>query len=184
MRLFVAVVPPVDVVEHLDDFLAVRREAGEFRWTVPDQWHLTLAFLPAVADRHLDDLVDRLTRAGHRRRPFDLTLRGGGAFPNAAHAKVLYADLAQQADDLPHLATGVRAACAKAGAEPDGGRFRAHLTLARIGKPQDVTNWVRVLDTYEGPTWTVDAFSLIESHLGEGPRRRPRHEVLDSFELS
>jgi RNA 2',3'-cyclic 3'-phosphodiesterase len=181
MRLFVAVVPPSEVIEHLDAFLDVRREAGEFRWTVTDQWHLTLAFMPSVAERHLDDLETRLERAGHKRQPFELAVKGGGAFPNPAHAKVLYADLAHEKHDVQHLATGVRAACAKAGADPDGGRFRAHLTLARIGHPHDVTNWVRVLDTYEGPAWTVDEFVLIESHLGEGPRRRPRHETLATF---
>jgi 2'-5' RNA ligase len=186
MRLFAAIVPPVEVVEELDEFLAVRREAGEFRWTVPDQWHLTLAFVPAVADRHLDDLLERLGRAGARRTPFELRVAGGGAFPDASRAKVVYADLA--ADDPAHielsrLATGARAAATKAGAEVDGGRFRPHLTLARVRRPQDVTNWIRLLDSYAGPPWTVAEFALIESHLGEGPRNRPRHEVIDTFPL-
>jgi 2'-5' RNA ligase len=183
VRLFVAAVPLVEVVEHLDAFLDVRRAAGEFRWTTPDQWHLTLAFMPDVADRHLDELVERLARAGHKRAPFELAIRGGGAFPNVGRAKVLFADLAHEGHDLQHLATGVRAACAKAGAEVEGGRFRAHLTLARIGRPQEVTNWVRLLDSYDGPAWTVEEFVLVESHLGEGPRKRPRHEVLETFPL-
>ena len=184
MRLFVAVVPPERVVEDLEEFLSVRREAGAFRWTAPDQWHLTLAFMPSVADRHLDDLVERLTRAGRKRTPFELALRGGGAFPDVARAKVLYADVAHTGPDLAHLATGVRAACAKAGAEPGGGRFRSHLTLARLGRPQELTNWVRLLDAYDGPAWTVDEFVLIESHLGEGPRKRPRYAVLETFALA
>ena len=183
MRLFVAVVPPVETVEHLEEFLEVRRAAGEFRWTTPEQWHLTLAFMRSVADRHLDDLVERLTRAGHRRTPFEVAIRGGGAFPNVGHAKVLFADLAHDGTVLPHLATGVRAACAKAGAEVEGGRFRAHLTLARLGRPQEVSNWVRLLDAYDGPAWRVEEFVLIESHLGEGPRKRPRHEVVETFVL-
>jgi 2'-5' RNA ligase len=186
MRLFAAVVLPDQVVEHLDEFLAVRREAGEFRWTAPEQWHLTLAFVPAVADRHLDDLIERLGRAGARRTPFELRVAGGGAFPNVARAKVVYADLAADEPartELSRLATGARAAATKAGAEVDGGRFRPHLTLARVRRPEDVTNWVRLLDNYAGPTWTVAQFALIESHLGEGPRKRPRHEVLDTFPL-
>ena len=91
MRLFAAVVPPDEVLEDLDEFLAPRRAAADFRWSVPDQWHLTLAFMPAVADRHLDDLVERLARAGRRRTPFGLRVAGGGAFPNPARARVLWA---------------------------------------------------------------------------------------------
>jgi 2'-5' RNA ligase len=181
MRLFSAIIPPDHVVEHLDQFLSVRREAGDFRWTALDQWHLTLAFMPDVADRHLDDLVDRLKRAGHKRHPFELALAGGGAFPNVARAKVLYAAIPGEHEELNRLATGARAAATRAGTEVDGGKFRAHLTLARLGQPQELSNWIRLLDAYQGPTWQVDEFALIESHLGEGPRKRPRYEVLDTF---
>lgn len=183
-----ALVPPDEVVEDLSEFLGPRQEAPEaagMRWTAPEQWHVTLAFMGDVADRHLDELVERLGRASARRPPLDLTITGGGAFPDVARAKVLYGglDAAGREADLRHLAVGTRAAAAKAGADAEGGRFRAHVTLARVGRPLDVTRWVRVLDAYRGPTWTADAVSLVQSHLGEGPRRRPRYEVLETFPL-
>jgi 2'-5' RNA ligase len=186
MRLFAAIVPPDEVLEHLEEFLAPRREAGSFRWTLPEQWHLTLAFMPVVADRHLDDLVERLARAGRRRTPFSLRAVGGGAFPNPARARVLWAGLETDEHartELDRLATGTRAAATRAGADANGGRFKAHLTLARLGRPAEVSNWVRLLDAYDGPEWTVEEFALIESHLGEGPRRRPRHVVVETFAL-
>ena len=40
-RIFVAVVPPADVIEHLDAFLEPRREHGPFRWTAAEQYHVT-----------------------------------------------------------------------------------------------------------------------------------------------
>lgn len=186
MRMFVALTPPDPALEHLAEFLAPRQEAESgFRWTAWDQWHVTLAFLPQVADRHLDDLLARLERAAGRRTPFSVTLAGGGAFPNAASAKVLYVDLetGSAREELTRLATGARAAASKAGAETVGGRFHPHLTLARLGRPVEVTKWVRLLDAYRGPTWEAAQIALIESHLGEGPRKRPRYEVVESFTL-
>ena len=184
--MFAAVVPPDEVLEDLEEFLAPRREAGAFRWTVREQWHLTLAFMPDVAERHLDELVERLTRAGRRRTPFTLRVAGGGAFPNAGRARVLWAGV--EADEharteLDRLATGARAAATKAGAAPEGGRFRAHVTLARLGRPAELSRWVRLLDAYRGPAWEVTELALIASHLGEGPRKRPRYELVDSFAL-
>lgn len=181
-----AVVPPDDVVEHLDEFLDVRREHGAFRWTAADQLHLTLAFLESVPDRSLDALVEGLRRAAGRRAPFEARVSGGGAFPDPAHAKVLYAGLDLTVDartELDRLTTGARAAAGRAGLAVDGQRFRPHVTVARLGRPTEVGRWVRLLDAYEGPGWTVDRVVLVASHLGEGPRRRPRHEPVEEFAL-
>jgi len=180
----VAAVPPVEALEHLEEFLSVRREAAAFRWTVPAQWHLTLAFLADVPDRAYDDLLARLERAARKRHPMTATIAGGGAFPNAGRAKVVWAGVELDvAEELRRLATGCRAAAAKAGIEVAGERFKPHITLARTGRPVEATNWVRLLDAYRGPSYDLDEISLIASHLGEGPRKRPRYEVLETYAL-
>ncbi len=184
MRMFVALVPPAGAVEHLDEFLAVRREAAPFRWTLPEQLHVTLAFLAEVPDRRLDDLVERLGRAARRRTPVTTRIAGGGAFPDPARAKVLWTGLDLDEGgrtELARAATGARAAAAKAGIAVDGQRFRPHLTIARTGRPQQVSSWVRLLDSYAGPAWSTDTVSLIASHLGEGPRKRPRYELVEEL---
>ena len=186
-RMFVAVVPPDSVIEDLDEFLRPRREAATFRWTLAEHFHVTLAFLPAVPDRKLDDLVERLGRGAARRTGFETRVTGGGAFPNAARSKLLYAglDLTETArTELDRAATGARAAATRAGVDVDGQRFRPHVTIARINRPTDTTNWVRLLDSYAGPSFTVDRISLVASYLGEGPRGRPRYEVVEELPLS
>jgi 2'-5' RNA ligase len=183
-RMFVAVVPPDAVVEHLDAFLRPRREAEAFRWTLAEHFHVTLAFLPSVPDRKLDDLVERLGRGAARRTSFETRIAGGGAFPNPARSKLLYAglDLTESTrTELDRAATGARAAATRAGLEVDGQRFRPHVTVARINRPTDTTNWVRLLDAYAGPTFTVDRIALVASYLGEGPRGKPRYEVVEEL---
>jgi RNA 2',3'-cyclic 3'-phosphodiesterase len=186
MRMFVALPPPPEAVEHLDEFLEVRRAAAAFRWAPPEQFHLTLAFMAEVPDRALDDLVERLTRAAARRTAFETALVGGGAFPNAGRARVLWVGLdldETRGTELDRLATGARAAANRAGSPADGQRFRPHVTVARVGRAQDVTGWVRLLDTYRGPGWRADRIALVASYLGEGPRGRPRYETVEKFAL-
>jgi 2'-5' RNA ligase len=185
--MFAAVVPPPEVVEHLDAFLDIRRAAGAFRWVTAEHLHVTVAFLAAVPDRKLDDLVERLARAAARRGAFPAAVAGGGAFPDASRARVLWAGL--DLDDhgrteLTRLATGARAAANRAGVPVDGQRFRAHVTLARLGRPEEVSSWVRLLEAYRGPTWTVDRLTLVASYLGEGPRGRPRYQPVEEFALT
>lgn len=184
--MFVAARPPEAALEDLDAFLEPRRPEGSFRWVLPEQWHLTLAFLEEVPERALDELVERLARAARKRRPIPTAVAGGGAFPNVGRAKVLWAglDLAEQdREELRRLATGCRAAAARSGVDVEGQRFRAHVTLARTRRPLEATRWVRLLDAYRGPAWTIDEVVLVASYLGEGPRNRPRHEAVQAFPL-
>ncbi|HEU5037936.1 MAG TPA: RNA 2',3'-cyclic phosphodiesterase [Nocardioides sp.] len=187
MRLFVALVPPDEVVEHLDSFLDVRRGAAAYRWATSEQFHVTLAFLAEVEERRLDDLGERLERAAAKRTAFEAAIAGGGAFPNAARARVLWAglDLDEHGrTEIDRLATGCRAAAGRAGIAVDGQRFRPHVTVARLGRPAEVSSWVRLLDTYAGPRWLADRVTLVASHLGEGPRGRPRYVNVEEFTLA
>lgn len=186
MRMFAAVVPPEHELEDLEEFLAPRREAEQLRWTLPDSWHLTLAFMAEVPERSLDDLLERLARAGRRRSPFTVSLAGGGALPGPARAKVLYAAVEgapEALEELKRLAVGTRAAANRAGAPAAGAAFRAHLTLARSGRPIEATRWLRVLAAYRGAPFDVTDFALIESHLGQGPGKRPRYDTVATFPL-
>ncbi len=186
VRIFLALRPPIEEVDRLDDFLDVRREAGPFSWTSAEQYHLTLAFMPDVPEYRLDDLIEATRDAAARRTAFELCLGGGGAFPDPARAKVLWVGLRQDeeaAKELDALAAGVRGSAAHSGSDVDGQRFRPHVTLARTGRPTPMDKWIRLLDGYSGSFWTADEVEVAQSHLGEGPRGRPRHEVLAALPL-
>ena len=180
-RMFVAVVPPAEVVDDLSDFLEPRRDAG-MPWIHPEQWHVTLAFMEAVPHRSIDPLVEHLEKAAARRRPFTLRLAGAGAFPDPTRAKVLWLGVGGT-PELARLAVNVRAAASTAGAPDDGKAFRPHLSLARLKRPVEATRWLRILDTYAGRSWEVAEFDLVASHLGDGPNGRPRHQVVETFTL-
>jgi 2'-5' RNA ligase len=182
-RMFVAVVPPEQVLEDLEEFIGPRRGEVPFRWTDPEQWHLTLAFSRDVPDRAHDDLVDRLTRAARKRSPIEARIAGGGAFPNVARARIVYAGVQTDREELRRMATGAKAAVTKAGAEVDGQRFTPHLTLARLNRPVEASRFVQLLDSYAGPRWAVEELALVASYLGEGPRNRARHEVVETFRI-
>ncbi len=174
-RMFVAVVPPREVREHLARFLEPREGMP---WVDPAQWHLTLAFMGSVPAAREDELVERLGVAAARVTPFDLELSGAGCFPDPSRASVLWLGVGEPArTPLERLAKGARAAANVSGATPDGKPFVPHLTLARLRRPVEATRWLRVLGTYRAPTWRVEEIELVVSHLREGPKGRPRHEV-------
>ena len=177
-RMFVAVLPPPEALEHLEEFLAPRQEArvegGRCAGRRPEQWHVTLAFCEHVPDRAYDALVDRLAAAAARAPPVEARARGRRRVPRRRAGPAAVRGRRPDPVELERMATGARHAALGRGrrgrrpavpAPPD--RWRGS------DRPVEATRWLRVLDTYAGPTWTVEELALVASHLGEGPRGRP-----------
>lgn len=180
-RLFAAIIPPPALTEELDAFLGPRRVAEpRLRWTRPQGWHLTTAFMGDVPDRNVDRLAETLGEAAGRTPAFRLRLAGGGAFPWPLETKVLWLGVAEGASELTDLAERCRNAGSRAGVRVDGATFRPHLTLARANRAIDSTRLVRVLDTFDADGWVADELALVQSHLAD---RGNRYEVLERFPL-
>ena len=149
MRLFVAVWPPVEV---LDAIAALDRpELRAVRWTSREQWHITLRFLGEV-DGPPEQLLEPLSALP----PAPVTI---GPATERSSGRVLVIPV----HGLDELAAAV--------ADPEETRpFRGHLTLARARERGH-----KIPSSLAGApiagSWTVTSVSLVRSHLGGGPAR-------------
>jgi len=178
----VAVRPPRAAVHDLDEMLsALRAAGGDLRWTPPEQWHLTLAFLGDVDERRSAEVTPRLARAAARAFELSVSLTGVGTFPRRAdRARVLWAGVAGDRTGLGSLATTARAAARRSGIPVEDRRFNPHLTLARArAAGADVTSLVTALSAYAGPVWRATELELVRSLLGPVVR----HETVDRWAL-
>jgi 2'-5' RNA ligase len=181
VRLFAAVVLPDDIVAGLDAALADHRDEI-LAWTLPEQWHITLAFYGQVEDKRVPDLKARLTRAAKRHSVLSLALDGAGRFDG----RTLWAGCSGDVATLRNIARSVVAAGRRVGASStdDAFRFRAHITLARARRPVDLRPYVAALDAFRSRSWTVDSVTLVRSHLGAGAARHSRYETLSTHRLA
>ncbi|WP_219415910.1 RNA 2',3'-cyclic phosphodiesterase [Pseudonocardia nigra] len=180
MRLFVALSPPPEAVDELWSAVeAVGTDRPGLRWTRPEQWHLTLAFLGEVDDPARQDLVERLGRAARRHPPLTLALSGAGRFGD----RVLWTRVSGDVEPVRRLAASVRAAARRARLPVDDRPYRPHLTLARAGGEVDLRSLVDALAGFAGRPWTAGELHLVRSHLGAGPGGSARHEPLVSWAL-
>jgi 2'-5' RNA ligase len=181
MRLFVAVTPPPRVVDELHAATAATRSAHpRLRWALPDQWHLTLAFLGEVGDEARADLSARLGRTAARHPPMRLALHGAGRFGD----RVLWTRIGGDVAALRALAASVRAAARRAGIDVEDRPYRPHLTLARAREEADLRPVVAALAGFAGSTWTAGELHLVRSHLGAGPGRTSRYEQVMTSPLT
>ena len=181
MRLFAAVALPGDVVADLDA-VAVPHRDNALAWTLPEQWHITLAFYGQVEDERVPDLKARLTRVAKRYPVLSVALDGAGRFDE----RTLWVGCSGDIATLRDIARSAVAAGRRIGASSADGafRFRAHVTLARARRPVDLRPYVAALDAFRSRSWTVDAVSLVRSHLGAGAERHSRYETLSTHPLA
>jgi len=149
--------------------------APDLRWNRPEQRHLTVQFLGAVPD--VAPVAGFVADAALRREPFTLSLGGGGAFPNARRASVLWLGVRQGSDQLTDFATSLSSLTS------DDRPFRAHLTLGRV-KPRGDRDARRALESI--PTGELARFQatqlvLMQSTLGpSGAKHETRDTILFS----
>jgi 2'-5' RNA ligase len=177
LRLFVAVDPSAEAVQHLATVARGLRTAGRAR---PESWHVTLAFLGEVEPAALPGIEAALARAAGATHPGRLRVAGGGRFGDA----VLWAGLDGDLDALQNLAATVRSELVNVGASTvDGRPYRPHLTLARRGRREPVAalrSDVAALAGYRGPEWPLDQLRLMRSWLGA----EAKHELIRAWPLT
>ena len=166
MRLFVAAWPPAEVVE----ILAVlpRPDVKGLRWTRPDQWHVTLRFLGAVADEDVGGVVAALAATTVVRTEAVM----GPAVGRFGH-RILHVPV----EGLAQAADVVAASTAGFGEPPDDRPFRGHVTLARVADRARVD--LRPLaGTALSAAWPVEEVTLVASRLAP---TGARYEVVERF---
>ena len=184
MRLFVSILPPDGALAELAAATEpLRLAAPELRWTSRASWHMTVAFLGDVADDKLPGLRTRLERAARRHHEQQLAIAGGGAFPSARRARIVWAGLQGDSRALGRLAASVAAGARRAGAPPpdEGKKYHPHLTLARCPVQTDASGLTSELARFSGTAWTAAEIHLMRSRPGDG---RPRYDSIGAWPLA
>lgn len=156
LRLFFALPLPPALQASLGRWQA--GHSGIDRWSRPEGLHLTLAFLGERPAGGLPALLALGAGVAGRQRAFPLATAELGTFPEGPRARVLWLALAPS-PALEALAADLRGALVAAGEAFDAKPFRAHLTLARLRRPQPL----RVLDAPPPAAFTADRLVLFES---------------------
>ncbi len=167
-RAFVAVEISEGARRQIADLLGrLGREPGvPVRWVRPELMHLTLAFLGEVSGDFLESAKVRLADVTPQHRVLTMQLRGLGAFPSPARARVVWVGTEQGKDEVCALQAGVVKALRSAGYQPERRPFSPHLTIGRLREPGDVSRAVAV--QFESEPFTVDSVVLFRSVLGPG----------------
>lgn len=131
IRSFLAIAPPPEVVDALED---VQEGLPGASWTLPENLHLTLVFLGEQSVHALQDLDAGL--AGMRKPRFSLSLSGVGTF--GLDRRIAFAGVssacAGRGAPLRELQAWLAARAEEAGVATERRKYSPHVTVARWRK--------------------------------------------------
>lgn len=129
LRLFAALDLPDDIAERV---LALMKGVPGAKWRPRENLHLTLRFFGEVAEPVADEIDAALAQIADGTAPFDLQLKGAGAF-GGADPHALWIGVGESAA-LKKLAADCERAARRIGLKPDAHKFTAHVTVAYLSQ--------------------------------------------------
>lgn len=182
VRAFIAVKPPPEVARVLldtQDALRARLPEGTVRWTKPESFHLTLAFLGTIDPWQVTEAERVLTEVASPLRSIALETRRLGLFPSSKRPSVLWVGLGGEVARLEALQAALARGLKPSISLEERRAFRPHLTLGRTrpkhpAEARQVGETVMTTPPLEGVSWRAERVSLIRSDLTpQGARYTP-----------
>jgi 2'-5' RNA ligase len=133
VRTFVAVEISAAVRARAGELIRTLAAAGaDVKWVDPPNLHLTLQFLDEVPVTEIPRVCEAVVRGAAAVAPFELEVRGAGAFPNVGRPKTVWLGTGPGQQQMIALHDAVEAALCKLGFRKEHRRFEPHLTLGRV----------------------------------------------------
>jgi RNA 2',3'-cyclic 3'-phosphodiesterase len=165
IRAFLAIEPPEDILQKISGLQEkLKREiGGRISWTRPQGQHLTLKFFGDISREDVSNICVAVQKRIVSESPLNLKIEKTGVFPDARRPRVLWCGINGDAERLSAFQKKLDGDFANIGFPAEDRPFRAHLTLARIKDPRDLTGMSEALKKYG--TFTAGEFTCKELFL-------------------
>ncbi len=141
IRAFLAIEPPEEILQtvlRLQEKLK-NEVSGRISWTRSGGQHLTLKFYGDISAEDVDSISQAVQNRLQSGWTLNLKVEKLGVFPDARKPRVLWCGTTGDVEKLAALQKQLDADFALIGFPKEDRPFRAHLTLARIKDPRDVS---------------------------------------------
>jgi 2'-5' RNA ligase len=130
--------------------------------------HLTLKFLGETREEQVPEILQALSVGLDGCKRFRLGVAGVGAFPNPAAARVVWAGVTGDLEQLAALQQAVECSLTSLGWNRESRPFTPHLTIGRIKRIRQRAVWLKGLagaGDLKSEGFEVAAVSLFRSEL-------------------
>lgn len=172
MRAFVAIKITSDQRMAVGDLIGdLKTSSADVKWVKPENLHLTLKFLGNMDESRVGDVAEAVRGACQGITPFEISLRGTGAYPSVRRPRVVWVGIENGRDSLLSLNENIENRLETVGFQKEKRSFSPHLTIGRLrrnGRPGNLSDRLGV--HFDGGECVIDRVLLMKSTLTpEGP---------------
>ncbi len=142
------------------------KSGADLKLVEPQNIHVTMRFLGGIQPSMVDKIHSEMEQAVFT--PFNVEIRGVGAFPNTKYARVVWAGIKEGADGLKDIFNQIEPRLRNMGLRPDSKGFSPHLTIARVRSGRnknELANCIDELANHQFGTLRADCLRLKKSTL-------------------
>lgn len=169
MRCFIAVDLPGELKRQIGSIIDKINSASkgltsseDIKWVPHENIHLTLKFLGDVKEEVLASVGQRLKTVCRIHKPFNISIKGTGAFPSHKKPNVLWVGI-ERSEELNKLHIDIDIAMSELGFEREERPHAPHLTIGRVKNREDIAPVIKSL--YEFREQFFGTTKVAEVHL-------------------
>ena len=110
----------------------------------PQNIHITMRFLGNISLNMIDSIHEEMNKVSFT--PFDVEIKGLGAFPSLEYTRVVWAGIRKGTDELTDISSQLEPRLKKLGFRQNQKGFSPHLTIARVKTGRNKAELARCID--------------------------------------
>jgi 2'-5' RNA ligase len=119
---------------------------ADLKLVKPENIHVTMRFLGNITVPMVDAVYEAMQRVSFS--PFEIEIRGLGAFPKLQYPRVIWAGIRKGEEQLEKIFNQLEPELRKLGFRPDPKGFSPHLTIARVKSGRNKAELIRCMKEF------------------------------------
>jgi len=148
----------------------------------PQNIHITLKFLGDTDENLIDKIEEILKASVENIKPFKISLKGAGFFPNQNYIKVMWIGI-ENTEQLGQIANKIDEQISKLGYEREKRNFSAHLTVARVKSAKNKEKLIQIIQKYKEIKFGKIIVNSIKLKQSELTPKGPIYTTLKDIKL-
>ena len=154
--------------------LSIQKRFSNFdiKFVEPENLHFNLKFFREIGNEEIDKLKQILEEISEKFEPFEIEIKGVGAFPSKNYIRVIWLGVKEGYNIMTSLAENIQDSIEALGFLKEG-RFVPHLTLGRVRTARNkevLRSLIEELKDVEIGKMKIDVVKLFKSKLSpQGP---------------